>query len=117
MMNAKVYLGKENNEVARGLASDVVCKLVQPISGQDRGGGNVRTDNFSTTVDLTNQLKNKKLTLVGTMEQNKRKIPQEFKPARQRDENPSIIGFTKDLKLCHMCQRRTTQCPPFITPS
>jgi len=38
MMNAKVYLGKENNEVARGLASDVVCTLVQPISGQDRGG-------------------------------------------------------------------------------
>jgi len=37
MMNAEVYLGKENNEVARGLASDVVCTLVQPISGQDRG--------------------------------------------------------------------------------
>jgi len=37
-MNVKVYLGKENNEVARGLASDVVCTLVQPISGQDRSG-------------------------------------------------------------------------------
>jgi hypothetical protein len=99
MMNAKVYLGKENNEVARGLASNVVCTLVQPISGQDRGGRNVTTDNFFTSVDLTNQLKNKKLTLVGTMEQNKREIPQEFKPASQRDENPSIIGFTKDLTV------------------
>ena len=38
MMNAKVYLGKENNEVARGLTCDVVCALVQPISGQDRAG-------------------------------------------------------------------------------
>jgi hypothetical protein len=37
MMNAKVYLGKENNEVARALASDVFCTLVRPISGQDRG--------------------------------------------------------------------------------
>jgi len=37
MMKAKVYLVKENNEVAHGLASDVVCILVQPISGQDRG--------------------------------------------------------------------------------
>jgi len=27
-----------NNEVARGLISDVVCTLVQPISGQGRGG-------------------------------------------------------------------------------
>jgi len=39
--NPKVYLGKENNEVARGLASDVVCTLVQPVSGQDRSGRNV----------------------------------------------------------------------------
>jgi len=43
MMNAKVYLGKESNEVARGLASDV-----QSISGQDRGGRNVTTGNFFT---------------------------------------------------------------------
>jgi hypothetical protein len=68
MMNAKVYLGKENNEFARGF----VCTLVQPISGQDRGGQNVTTDNFFTSVELTNQLKNKKLTLVVTMKQNKR---------------------------------------------
>jgi len=97
MMNAKVYLGKENNEIARGLTSDVVCTLVQPISGQDRGRRNVRTDNFFTSVDLANQLKNKKLTLDGTMKRNKREIPQEFKPARQRDENSSIFGFSKDL--------------------
>jgi len=90
-MNAKVYLGKENNEVAHGLASDVVCKLVQPISGQDRGGRNVTVDNFFTSVDLANQLKNKKLTLVGTMKQNRREIPQEFKPARQRDENSTLF--------------------------
>jgi hypothetical protein len=87
MMNAKVYLGKENNEVACGLASDVICTLVQPISGQDRGRRNVTTDYFFMSVDHANQLKNKKLTLVGTMKQNKREIPQEFKPARQCDEN------------------------------
>jgi hypothetical protein len=97
MMNAKVCMRKENNEVTRGLASDIVCTLVQPISGQDRGGRHVTTDNFFTSVDLANQVKNKKLTLVGTMKQNKREIPQEFKPARQRDENLFIFGFTKDL--------------------
>jgi len=63
------------------------------------------------SVDTANQLRNKKLTLVGTMKQNKREIPQEFKkqnkreipqefkPARQRDENASIFEFTKDLTL------------------
>ena len=38
MTNVQVYLDKENNEVARGLASYVVCKLVGPIYDQDRGG-------------------------------------------------------------------------------
>jgi len=101
MMNVKVYMVKKNNEVARGLASDVVCTLVEPIYGQDRGGRTVKTDNFFTSIDLANQLNNKKLTLVGTMKQKKKKreIPQEFKPARQRDENSSIFGFTNDLTL------------------
>jgi len=90
-MNEKVYLGKENNEVANGLTSDVICTLVQPISGQDRAGQNVTTDNFFMSVHLENQLKNKKLTHVGTMKQNKREIPREFKPARQRDENLPIF--------------------------
>jgi hypothetical protein len=81
------------------LASDVICTLVRPISGQDRGGRNLTKDHFFTSVDLANQPKNKKLTLVGTMKQNKREIPQEFKPARQRDGNSYILGFTKDLTL------------------
>ena len=73
--------------------------MVQPVSGQDRGGRNVTTDNFLASVDFANQLKNKKLTLVGTMKPNKREIPQKFKPARQRDENSSIFGFTKEFPL------------------
>ena len=32
MMNVKVCLGKENDEVARGLASYVVSTLVQPAA-------------------------------------------------------------------------------------
>ena len=98
-MNAKVYLGKENNEETCGLASDVLCTLVQPISAQDRDGRNVTTDNFFTSVDLANQLKNKKkLTLLGKRSKTNEKF-QEFKPAKQRDENLSIFGFTKDLTL------------------
>jgi len=61
MMNAKVYLDRENIEVAHGLASDVICTLVQPISGQERGGRNATTDNFFTSVDLANQLKKQKI--------------------------------------------------------
>jgi hypothetical protein len=61
MMNAKVYLGKEDNEVARRLTSDVVCTLVQPISGQNRGGRNVTTDNFFMSVDLFKSTEKQKI--------------------------------------------------------
>jgi hypothetical protein len=60
MMNAKVYLDKENNEVTRGMANDIVCTLAQPISGRDRGGRNVTTDNFFTSVDLANKVETDK---------------------------------------------------------
>ena len=45
------------------------------------------------------------------MKQNKREIPQEFKPARQRDKNSSIFWFTKDLTI--VSQRRTNQLSSF----
>ena len=45
------------------------------------------------------KLKIKTWTLIETIKQNIREIPHEFKPARQRDENSSIFGFTKDLPL------------------
>jgi len=56
--------------------------LIQPISGQDRGGRNLTKDNFFMSVHLANEPKNKNLTLVRAMKQNEREIPQELKPAR-----------------------------------
>ena len=100
-------MGKENNEVVGGLASDVVCTLIQPISGQGRGGRNVTIDSFFTSIDIENQLKNKESNTVGTMKQNKREIPQELKPARQRDKNRLFLDLPRTSNLCYMTQRRT----------
>ena len=97
-MNAKVYLSKENNDVVCGLTSDAVCILVKPISGQ-QSGRNVTTDKFFTSVELSNRLKNKNLTLVRTMTPNKKEISMEFKPAWRCPEYSSLFGFTKDLTL------------------
>jgi hypothetical protein len=51
-----------------------------------------------------------RLYLDRTLKQNKRKIPQDFKPARQRDENSSIFGS-------HTCvthpKEEQISCPPF----
>ena len=98
MINAKVNLSKENNEVARRLASDIVCTLVEPISGQ-QSGRNGTTDYLFTSFDLSNRLKNKNLTLIGWMKQNKKEIPMKIKYARQRPEYSSLFGFAKEFTL------------------
>jgi len=99
MMNAKVYLVKENNTVARGLARDVICTLVQPISGQGGGGRNVTTDNFFTSVDHANQLKNKKIDTCWDNEAKQKRNSTRVQACQASDENSSIFGFTKDLTL------------------
>ena len=47
------------------------------------------------------------------MKQNKREIPQEFKPARQRDENTSILGFTKDLTVVSYVPKKNKSVSSF----
>jgi hypothetical protein len=46
------------------------------------------------------------------MKQNKSEIPQEFKPARQRDEN-SILGFTKDLTVVSYVPKKNKSVSSF----
>jgi hypothetical protein len=55
------------------LASDIVFSLVQPISGQDRGGQNLTTDNFFTSVDLANQPKKQKIDTFWDNEKKKKR--------------------------------------------
>jgi hypothetical protein len=108
MINAKIYLGKENNEVARWLASDVICTLVQPISGQDRGGRNV-TDNFFTSVDLANQLKNKIWHLLGHWSKTKEKFHKSSSLPGNVMKTRLFLDLPRIAHLCHMSQRRTNQ--------
>ena len=64
------------------------------------------TDNFFTSVDLFNRLKDRSLTLVRTMKQNKKEIPTEFKPVRPNPEYSSLFGFTKELTLVSYVPRK-----------
>ena len=51
------------------------------------------------------------------MKQNRREIPQHFKPARQRDENSSIFGIYQGSHNCAICPKEEQiSCPPFISP-
>ncbi|KAG8231226.1 hypothetical protein J437_LFUL005900, partial [Ladona fulva] len=76
---------------------EVVKRLVRPLRGTNR---NVTTDNWYTSIPLAQSLLSEyKLTIVGTSRKNKKEIPTEFLPKRDRVVRSSIFGFTKDITL------------------
>ncbi|KAF4530424.1 hypothetical protein B566_EDAN018556 [Ephemera danica] len=96
-LKALPYLGKEANQrAAPGLGRRVVETLVQPYFGSGR---NVTCDNFFTDLQLLRTLLQNKLTLVGTLKQNKTCIPPEFKPNREREAESSLFGFQNDVTM------------------
>lgn len=103
LLNAYIYLGKDSDgqnltqeQKRLSKPTQAVLRLVSPIEGSNR---NVTADNWFSSIELVNILKEKRLTFVGTLKKNKREIPPEFKPSRHRATDSSLFGFTKDITL------------------
>ena len=101
--NAYIYHGKGSDglgltEVEKKLAvpTQSVLRLVKPIENSNR---NVTADNWFSSTPLAEILLQKRLTYLGTLKKNKREIPSEFKPNKNRAVGSSLYGFTKDLTL------------------
>ena len=56
-------------------------------------------DNWFTSIELIQILNEKNLTYVGTLKKNKREIPPEFLPGKQREVNSTLYGFTADMTI------------------
>lgn len=82
---------------------DVVIRMVEPIAGTNR---NVTGDNWFSTYSLTESLKDRGLTYVGTLRRNRREIPLEFLPNKQRTQYSSLFGFQKDKTLVSYCPKK-----------
>ncbi|XP_030762210.1 uncharacterized protein LOC115887027 [Sitophilus oryzae] len=93
MVNAEIYCGTEieTAEPKSKLSNPtrVVLRLAQYVEGTKR---NITGDNRYSSVELE-VLKEKK-TYVGTLKRNKRGIPLEFLPHRNRQVDFSIFGFS-----------------------
>ena len=70
--------------------------MTAPISGSGR---NITADNWFTDIDLVQELKEKKLSYVGTLKRNKRKLPPELVVSKGRKKLSSLFGFQKDIML------------------
>ncbi|CAG4917457.1 unnamed protein product [Colias eurytheme] len=61
--------------------------------------GNVTGDNWFSSIELVDKLKQNGLTYVGTVRKNKRELPPEFLPNRTRPVGSTLFGFTNDKTL------------------
>ena len=77
LFNGFPYLGKdENRDTSINLPKYVMTKLMQRIF---KRGCNVTCDNFFTSLDVALHLANQKCSMVGTVRQNRRELPEAAK--------------------------------------
>ncbi|XP_066253838.1 piggyBac transposable element-derived protein 4-like [Euwallacea similis] len=103
--NLEPYVGcqpegpyKQNNST-----ENIVLRLVYPVERTNR---NITAENWFSSVSLVKKLlTEKRLTYVGTMRKNKREIPVEFLPKKERKEYTSLFGF-QDLIIVSYCSKK-----------
>ncbi|XP_022913435.1 piggyBac transposable element-derived protein 4-like [Onthophagus taurus] len=97
--NLEVYVGKQPDGpyAVDNSASAVVQRLCEPIN---ESGRNVTTDNWFTSIQLLEALKEKKLTLLGTIRKNRKGLPKEFtQPPKSRAVMSTLFGFRDNATL------------------
>lgn len=103
LYDAYIYTGKDsdgigltNEEKKLGKPTQSVLRATKTIQKTNR---NITGDNWFSSVELTNNLKDRGLSYVGTVRKNKKQIPKEFQASTSREIGSTLYGFTKDLTL------------------
>lgn len=97
-LNMEIYPGKQPDGPfsLSNSAKDVVLRLIEPISGSGR---NITTDNWYSSLGLSEELLKKKLSFVGTLRKNKPQIPKELLNVKERPEKSSMFAYRENLTL------------------
>ncbi|XP_071749001.1 piggyBac transposable element-derived protein 4-like [Lepeophtheirus salmonis] len=81
LVNGFPYMGKYFQRPAyKSLSEYVVMKLMKPYLGKGR---TVTTDNFFTSLSLTNELQKNRTTILGTLHRARKEIPPDLKASKQ----------------------------------
>ena len=90
--NLEIYPGRqpEGQYQLSNKPADVVKRLAQPIYGTGR---NITADNWFSDVQLAAELKEHRLSYVGTLKKNKRALPLDLLNVKGRPLKSSIFGF------------------------
>ena len=98
VLNAIPYVGKDDSRHANlGLANHVILSLSNPYFGS---GINVTTDNFFTSLHAAEFLLKEKITMVGTVRENRREIPTALRAwAKNVSQHSSEFFFSENAMM------------------
>jgi hypothetical protein len=96
--NMEIYPGLQPDGpyLASTKPADVVKRLISPIKGSGR---NITLDNWFTSFELLTDLRQDRLSLVGTVRKNKAFVPAELKTTKNREVTSSLFGFRREGTL------------------
>ena len=81
--NAFPYVARQpGQDRQKQIDCNVVLDLLKPLYGSNR---NITVDNFFTSALLAEELRKKKITIIGTLRKNKPEIPIEFQSNAGRE--------------------------------
>lgn len=97
-LQGELYTGKPTGGARQvNVGEQTVLRLVSKYKGSGR---NVTTDNFFTTLQLAKTLASWKMTLVGTVRKNKRFLPANMQPTKERPINSTNFAFGNECTVC-----------------
>lgn len=99
LLNGFIYTGKDTrraNPKKLSIPTLDVLTLIPPISGTNR---NITADNWFSSIELIKELRSHTISYVETLKRNKREVPAEFQPQKNRPPNSALFGFTGSESL------------------
>ena len=103
VFNGFPYLGKRvESEDSSNTPTNVVLKLVSPLFNR---GYNITSDNYFTSLELSQKLSAKKCSLVGTVRSNRREVPAAAKLKQNLHDTQVFSHATGASLTVYQCKR------------
>ena len=108
VLKIDIYKGKEPQKLQNiNLGCKVVMHLPEPFKKSSR---NITYDNFFTSLELGRKLLKDRLTLVGTIQKNRKEPPPGFVTAKKREPKITLHGFQSEGITVSCCPQKRKSC-------
>lgn len=98
---------EDAENAAPGVVIDTVPELIHHLVEEVKGSGrNVTMDRYFTSVPVLEELREDRLTAVGTLNPTRRFLPKQLTDPRGRDPDTSIFAFRNGITMVSHCPKK-----------